>query len=74
MHATRVCVLALVIGIASPALARNYYVVQDTKTHKCFVLPKKPKGKTVVIVSNSPAYKTRGEARGALAALAACAT
>jgi hypothetical protein len=62
----------IVVGMASPALARNYYVVQNTKTHKCSVLPKKPKTKTVVIVSGSTAYKSRAEARGALGTLAVC--
>jgi hypothetical protein len=62
----------IVVGMASPALARNYYVVQNTKTHKCSVLPKKPKTKTVVIVSGSTAYKSRADARGALGTLAAC--
>jgi hypothetical protein len=36
------------LGLASPAFARNYYVVQNSKTGKCSVLPKKPKGKTVI--------------------------
>jgi hypothetical protein len=62
----------LLIGLASPAAARNYYVVQNTKTLKCSVLPKKPKGKTVVIVSGTTAYKTRKEALAALRAAAPC--
>jgi hypothetical protein len=49
----------ILIGLASPASARNYYVVQNTKTLKCSVLPKKPKGKTVVIVSGTTAYKRK---------------
>jgi len=67
-----VCITAL--GVASPALARNYYPVQNTRTHKCYVLPKKPKSKTVVILGNSAAYKTRNDARTALGAFAACKT
>jgi hypothetical protein len=59
-------------GLVSPALARNYYVVQNTKTLRCSVLPKKPKGKTVVIVSGTTPYKTRKEARAALRTAAAC--
>ena len=62
----------ILIGLASPASARNYYVVQNTKTLKCSVLPKKPKGKTVVIVSGTTAYKTRKEAYVALHAATAC--
>ena len=62
----------ILIGLANPASARNYYVVQNTKTLKCSVLPKKPKGKTVVIVSGTTAYKTRREAYAALRAAEAC--
>jgi hypothetical protein len=62
----------ILLGLASPASARNYYVVQNTKTLKCSVLPKKPKGKTVVIVSGTIAYKTRKEAYAALRAAAHC--
>lgn len=62
----------ILIGLASPASARNYYVVQNIKTFKCSVLPKKPKGKTVVIVSGTTAYKTRKEAYVALRAAKAC--
>jgi hypothetical protein len=62
----------ILIGLASPASARNYYVVQNTKTLKCSVLPKKPKGKTVVIVSGTTAYKTRKEAYAALRDAKAC--
>ena len=62
----------ILIGLASPASARNYYVVQNTKTLKCSVLPKKPKGKTVVIVSGTTAYKTRKEAYAALHTAAPC--
>jgi hypothetical protein len=66
--------LVLTIAMASPALARNYYVVQNIKTHKCSVLPKKPKGKSVIVVSGSSPYKTRAEARAALRTLAVCRT
>jgi hypothetical protein len=64
----------VVIGLASPAFARKYYIVQNTKTLKCSVLPKKPKGKTVVLVSGSTSYKTRNEARSALRSAAPCKT
>jgi hypothetical protein len=66
--------VALVIcaGLASPAFARNYYVVQNVKTQKCSVLPKKPKGKTVALVKGSGIYKTRTEARTALRTFPAC--
>ena len=64
----------IVAGLASPAFARKYYVVQNTKTLKCSVLPKKPKGKTVVLVSGGNFYKSRSEARAALRIFPSCKT
>jgi hypothetical protein len=64
----------IVVGLASPAFARKYYVVQNTKTLKCSVLPKKPKGKTVVLVSGGSFYKSRSEARAALRISPSCKT
>jgi len=61
-------------ALAAPAVTRNYYVVQNTKTQKCSVLPKKPKSKTVVLVRGSGIYKSRAEAQAALKAFAACKT
>ncbi len=72
MKAQFLIACALVTGLASPAWARHYYLVQNTKTLKCSVLPKKTKGKTVVIVNGSTSYKSRSEARAALRGAASC--
>lgn len=69
----RVIIAAIIsIGMTLPASARNYYVVQDVKTHKCSVLPKKPKSKKVVLVKGSVIYKSRAEAHAALRTFAVC--
>ncbi len=67
-------VVASIVGgaWAAPAVTRNYYVVQNIKTQKCSVLPKKPKSKTVVLVRGSSVYKTRAEAQAALKTFPAC--
>jgi hypothetical protein len=67
-----IVVFVVALGSTSPALARSYYVVQNSKTHNCFVLPKTPKGKTVVLLPGSGIYKTRAEARAALVTFAVC--
>jgi hypothetical protein len=79
MSAERVFMIArlalaaiITIGMALPASARNYYVVQDVKTQKCSVLPKKPKSKKVVLVKGSAVYQSRAEALTALKTFAAC--
>jgi hypothetical protein len=72
MKTTFLAVLFLLVGLAGPAFATKYYVVQNSKTLKCSVVPKKPKGKTVVLVGAGTAHKTRSEARAALRAAASC--
>jgi hypothetical protein len=64
---------ALTLGMASPALA-DYYIVQSSKTHKCSVQKNKPseKSKTVTLVGDGTAYKTKAEATAAMGTLDAC--
>jgi len=65
------CVLA--VGVASPAWA-DYFVVQNNKSHKCSVAKNKPseKSKTVVLVGDGTAYKTKAEATTAMGTMDAC--
>jgi hypothetical protein len=65
------CVLA--VGVASPAWA-DYFIVQNNKSHKCSVAKNKPseKSKTVVLVGDGTAYKTKAEATTAMGAADAC--
>lgn len=72
MRATFLAVFFLVIGLSAPAFASKYYVVQNSKTLKCSVAPKKPKGKTVVLVGSGTAHKTKNDARAALRTAAKC--
>jgi hypothetical protein len=62
----------VLVGWTSPASARDYYAVQNLKTLKCYVLPKKPKTMTVVLVPGSTAYSSREEARNALGSFPLC--
>jgi hypothetical protein len=63
----------LTVGLASPALA-DYFVVQNSKTHKCTVAKTKPseKSKTVMLVGDGTAYKTKAEATTAMGTMDAC--
>jgi hypothetical protein len=65
------CVLA--VGVASPAWA-DFYIVQNNKTHKCSVAKSKPseKSKTVVLVGDGTAYKTKAEATTAMGSVDTC--
>jgi len=65
------CLLA--VGVASPAWA-DYFIVQNNKTHKCSVAKTKPseKSKTVALVGDGTAYKTKTEATTAMGTVDAC--
>jgi hypothetical protein len=63
----------LAVGLASPAL-EDYYIVQNSKTHKCSVATTKPseKSKTVSLVGDGTAYKTKSEATTAMGTMDTC--
>ena len=53
--------LVITLGLALPAAAAEYYVVQDSGTKKCKVVATKPTEKTWIVVGNT-AFKTQSEA------------
>jgi len=64
-------VAASLITFATPALAAEYYVVQNQTTKECEVGAYKPDGQTWVIVGTG-AYATKDEAKAARKAAAEC--
>ena len=62
----------LVVAFAAPALADEFYVVQDVKTKKCSVVTEKPKDTTVVTQIGPVAFKTRAEAEGSVKTTKVC--
>ena len=74
MRKTVVLVGVLAFGFSAPALAASYYVVQDTKTHKCSVVTKKPsaKSKTTALVGAGTAYPSKQEATTAMGTMTEC--
>jgi hypothetical protein len=73
MKAKIVLACLLAVGVASPAWA-DYYILQNNKTHKCSVAQNKPseKSKTVALVGDGTAYKTKAEATTAMGTMDAC--
>jgi hypothetical protein len=65
---------ALLIAFVTPALAEEFYVVQDVKTKKCTVVTEKPKDTTVVTQVGPVAFKTRTEAEGSIKTTKVCTT
>ena len=66
---------ALIVAFATPALAAEFYVVQDTATKKCTIVDKKPTVSTMTVVSPSgTVYKTRAEAETGMKTVKVCTT
>ena len=73
MKARLITAAALVVAFAAPALAEEFYVVQDTATKKCTIVDKKPTVATETIVSPSgTVYKTRAEAEAGMKTVKVC--
>jgi hypothetical protein len=66
---------ALIAAFVTPALADEFYVVQDVKTKKCTIVDKKPVDTTTTVVSPSGTiYKTRTEAEAGMKTVKVCSS
>ena len=61
----------LIAGMATPALAAEYYVAQNTSSHKCSIVSHKPDGKLLTMLG-SEGFKTRSAAETALKGMSEC--
>ena len=61
----------LIAGLATPALAAEYFVAQNATSHKCSVLSHKPDGKTMTMLGTD-GFKTKSEAESALKGMSEC--
>jgi hypothetical protein len=69
---TRILALVtLLAAAATPALAAEFYVVQDTATKKCTIVSQRPTVSTTVVVG-SGVYTTQTEAATAMKKVAVC--
>lgn len=64
---------ALVItgAFTAPALAQEFYIVQDTATKRCQIVEQKPTATTTTIVGNG-VFKTRVEAEKEMKTVKVC--
>jgi hypothetical protein len=61
----------LVAGFATPAFAAEYYVAQNTSTHKCSIVAHKPNGKTLTMLG-AEGFKSKSQAESALKGMSEC--
>jgi len=71
---------ALILGIAlagslvAPAMAAEFYIVQDTATKKCTIVSQKPTTSTTVVVGDGKVYTSQTEAEAAVKTVKVCET
>ena len=68
----RIILAAFAVIVATPALAQEFYVVQDTATKKCTVVAQKPTTTTTVVVGDGKVFKTQTEAEAAVKTITVC--
>jgi hypothetical protein len=59
-------------AFATPSLAAEFYIVQDTGTKRCTIVEQKPTSQTTVVVGPGTVYTTRTEAEGAMKTVKVC--
>jgi hypothetical protein len=65
----------LAVAIVTPALAAEFYVVQDVKTKKCTIVDQKPTTMTeTTVLNDGKVYTTRTEAETGMKSVKVCTT
>ena len=59
------------VAFVTPALAADYYIVQDTSTKRCSIVEQRPTTQTTTVVGDKT-YTTRTEAEGAMKTVKVC--
>lgn len=62
------------VAFVTPALADEFYVVQDVKTKKCTIVDKKSTTTTETTILGTTVYKTRTEAESGMKTVKVCTT
>jgi hypothetical protein len=62
----------LIAAIATPGLAAEFYIVQDSGTKHCTIVDKRPTVKTTTVVGGEKVYTTREEASTAMKTVKVC--
>lgn len=60
-------------ALVTPAVAAEFYVVQDTSSKRCTIVEQKPTTTTTVVVGNGT-YTSRTEAETALKSVEVCSS
>lgn len=61
-------------ALATPSLAAEFYIVQDSTTKRCTIVEQEPTSQTTTVVEGGRTYTTRQEAEGAMKTVKVCET
>lgn len=67
----RIVIAAVLIAIATPALAEEFYVGQDPESKRCKIVTEKPDGQSMIMIGTE-SYATKEDAKAARKAAAEC--
>jgi hypothetical protein len=67
----RIAIAAVLIAIATPALAEEFFVGQEPDSKRCKIVTEKPDGQTMIMIGTE-SYPTREEAKVAKKAASEC--
>lgn len=65
---------AALAAFVTPALAAEFFVVQDTSTKRCTIVEQRPTTQTSVVVGDGKVFTTRSEAENAMKTIQVCST
>jgi hypothetical protein len=67
----RIALAAVLIAIATPALAEEFYVGQEPETKRCKIVTEKPDGQSMIMIGTE-SYATKEAAKAAKKAATEC--
>ena len=69
---TKLIVAAALAAIVTPALAAEFFIVQDTTTKRCRIVEQRPTTSTVIILGEGRVFATRTEAETGMKTVKVC--
>jgi hypothetical protein len=70
----RICVLSILLSLATGAAAGEYYIVQDASTRQCAIVEIPPTTTQFVLLEKGKVFSDRDEARAAAGSLSLCSS
>ncbi len=68
----KIVLASALFAFITPAMAAEFYIVQDSSTKKCTIVDKKPTVTTTTVVGDGKVYSTREEASTAMKTVKVC--